>query len=200
MFNGILQCAVIDAVTVSTLNLGLSVICSPTDLGGWRKWRFGGSRMSRVFAFDWYTELFEPGPDCGLTFEQGSFVGDTGVVGSLFGRQDERAPAPGVVLSYFTVDIGPCCTSLLCGHGFGIDRSRRGRVLFERVIVDGADLVARWRDGRGRNLRETATDPGHRRGHSAGDVGVQAHQLGGALTNVAGEGLGLGLPGRPLGG
>ncbi|GAQ40640.1 hypothetical protein MPS_5292 [Mycobacterium pseudoshottsii JCM 15466] len=48
-------------------------------------------------------------------------------------------------------------------------------------------------------MRETAADPGHRGRNFCGDLSVQAHQLGGTLTEVAGEGLGLGLPGRALG-
>lgn len=68
MLNGILQCVVIDAVTVSTLNLRLSVLRSPTDLSGWRKWWFRRSWVGRVVALDWYAELFEACPNLGLLF------------------------------------------------------------------------------------------------------------------------------------
>ena len=68
-----------------------------------------------------------------------------------------------------------------------------GRILFERVAVDSADLAV----GR-RGLREGVADAGDGRGKPAGDLGIHADQLRCTLANIPGEGLSRGLPGGPL--
>ncbi|OCB25799.1 hypothetical protein A5644_10120 [Mycobacterium intracellulare subsp. yongonense] len=68
-------------------------------------------------------------------------------------------------------------------------------------MVDSLDAAVgrRRRGDRGRVLGERVAYSGYGGSDFAGDLLIQAHQLCGALTKVAGEGLGCRLPGGPLG-
>src|SRR6202042_786236 len=89
--------------------------------------------------------------------------------------------------------FGPRSLRLLGCHALRIHWQRRRWILFERVVVDGADLAV----GR-RGPRESGTNAGHGRGDSARDLRIRADQLSCTLTNVAGESLSVRLPGCPL--
>jgi hypothetical protein len=70
--------------------------------------------------------------------------------------------------------------------------------LFEVVIVDGVDVVVLRRPAEGRMFRESVADSRHGRGDFACYLFVDGDQLGGALADVRGEGVRLGLPGCAL--
>jgi hypothetical protein len=110
-------------------------------------------------------------------------------------RPDVFDTASGVPRLYFCIYFGPFCARLVGCHVFRIDWERCCGGLFERVVVDGANAVVCRRGDRRGDLRESVTDSGNGRGDFTPNLGMQADQLGSALTDIASEGKRLN--GRP---